>query len=407
MAKDDDDDTSVSGNDGDAFTESESSSWLQRLAQSFAGVLFGILLIIGACVLIFWNEGRAVKTARSLSEGAGLVHTVASDKADPANEGRLIHVVGMLTTTGPATDAEFGMKSSGVRLVRRVEMFQWTEDSESESEKRLGGGETTKTTYKYKRDWTDHPVDSSKFKQRQGHTNPQMTYRSRSILAPGIKLGVFSVPESLLRGFGKEEPLAAADEQVQALQKRADKQVLVTDGVLYIGKDSAQPAVGDYRITFREVAQQMASIVARQAGPTFEPYRTQAGGTVALMSAGEVPAADMFKEAQDDNRIWTWLIRAGGILVMFIGFCLILSPIATLADVIPILGDVVRAGTGLVGLLCTAVLAPIVIAFSWFFYRPVVAAIVLVIGAAIAYGAIHWSRRRAAARVTAAAPAKA
>ena len=37
-------------------------------------------------------------------------------------------------------------------------------------------------------------------------------------------------------------------------------------------------------------------------------------GFVPLMSVGEVPAADMFKEAQDDNRMWTWLIRAGGIL---------------------------------------------------------------------------------------------
>jgi len=386
-------------NDGDEFTEVQSSSWLQRLGQSFAGVLFGILLIIAACVLIFWNEGRAVKTARSLAEGAGLVHTVASDKPDPANDGKLVHMVGQLTTTGPATDPEFGVKSSGVILLRRAEMFQWTEESESDTEKRLGGGETTKTTYKYKRDWNEHPVDSSKFKQRQGHTNPQMTYRTRNVLAPGIRLGAFAVPQSLMHGFGSEQPLSAGDEQVQAVQKRsADKPAQVVDGVLYIGKDTAQPAVGDYRITFREVPQQTASIVARQAGPTLEPYRTQAGGTVALIAAGEVPATDMFKQAQDDNRMWTWLIRAGGVLAMFIGFCLIMGPIGTLADVIPILGDIVRVGTGLIGLLGTAILAPIVIAISWFFYRPVVAVIVLVVGAAIAYGVIHLSRTRRAAK---------
>ena len=391
--------------DGDTYTEAESSSWLQRLGRSFAGVLFGILLIVAACILIFWNEGRAVKTARSLSEGAGLVHTVAADRPDPANDGKLVHMVGQLTTTGPATDPEFGVKSGGVTLLRRVEMFQWTEESESETEKRVGGGETTRTTYKYKRDWNEHPVDSSKFKQRQGHTNPQMTYRTRNVLAPGIRLGAFAVPQSLMHGFGTEQSLAAGDEQVQAVQKRsADKPAQVVDGVLYIAKDTAQPAVGDYRITFREVPQQTASIVARQAGPTLEPYRTQAGGTVALIAAGEVPAADMFKQAQDDNRMWTWLIRAGGVLAMFIGFCLIMGPIGTLADVIPILGDVVRVGTGLIGLLGTAILAPIVIAISWFFYRPVVAVIVLVVGAAIAYGVIHLSRARRAAKTV---PAKA
>ncbi|MFI5003283.1 MAG: TMEM43 family protein, partial [Reyranellales bacterium] len=100
----------------------------------------------------------------------------------------------------------------------------------------------------------------------------------------------------------------------------------------------------------------------------------------------------------DNNRMWTWLIRAGGCVLMFIGFGLILGPIGVLADVIPILGDVVRAGTGLVGLLCTSVVAPVVIAIGWFAYRPIVAVVVLVLGAALAYGAIHLSRLRAAAR---------
>jgi Transmembrane protein 43 len=387
----------------DGVTVEQSSSWLQRIGQSFAGVLFGIALLIGACVLLFWNEGRAVKTARSLSEGAGLVHTVASDRAEPGNDGKLVHAIGPLAASGPAVDAEFGMRANGVRLVRRVEMFQWTEESESDSSKRLGGGETTRTTYKYSRAWVDHPVDSSRFHDRQGHGNPQMTWRTRNIAAPNIKLGAFAVPESLYGRFGAEQPLAMSDEQAQAFQKRSGKPAQVTDGVLYVGKDPAQPALGDYRITFAEVPRQTASIVARQAGPTFEPYRTQAGGNVALIAAGEVPAADMFKEAQDDNRMWTWLIRAGGALLVFIGFCLTMGPIGVLADVIPILGDVVRVGTGLTALLLTAVLAPVVIAVSWFWYRPIVAAVVLVVGGALAYGTIHWARVRKAAIKPAAA----
>src|SRR5260370_2728639 len=112
--------------DDDEVTETQETSWLQRVGQSFAGVIFGILLIVGACVLLFWNEGRAVKTARALTEGAGVVQSVAADKVDPANEGKLIHVIGTLATSGPVTDAEFGMKSSGVRLIRHVELFQWT-----------------------------------------------------------------------------------------------------------------------------------------------------------------------------------------------------------------------------------------------------------------------------------------
>lgn len=387
-----------SNDDGDASTVVESRSWLQRVGQSFAGALFGVLLLIGSCVLIFWNEGRAVTTARSLTEGAGLVRTVAADRIDPANDGKLVHVVGALTASGPAVDPEFALKIAAVRLVRHVEMFQWTEESESESSKRLGGGETTKTTYKYKRNWVDRPVDSSRFHDRQGHNNPQMTWSGRQILAPGVKLGAFAVPESMLDNFGSERPLAAGEEHVQAAQKRTDKPVQAIDGVLFIGRDPSQPIVGDYRISYSEVPRQSASIVARQAGGGLQPYLTQAGGTVALVAAGEVPAAAMFQEARDDNRTFTWLLRAGGALAMFIGFALIMGPIGVIADVVPILGDIVRMGTGFVALTLTLALAPVMIAISWFWYRPLVAVIVLAAGLALAYGAVHLARRRSAAK---------
>lgn len=382
----------------DQVTVEQSSSWLQRVGQSFAGIVFGILLVIAACVVLFWNEGHAVKTVRSLSEGAGVVKTVAADKPDPANDGKLVHVIGSLTASGPVFDAEFGMKSEGVRLVRNVEMYQWTEESESETSKRLGGGETTRTTYKYKREWADHAVDSGRFHERNGHTNPHMIWSKRNQAAPNIKLGVFAVPQSMIGRFGSAQPLAVDDAQVQAAKKHIDKDVAVVDGALYVGKDPGQPVIGDYRVSYSEVPRQSASVIARQAGPTFEPYRTEAGGTVALITPGEVPAKDMFKEAEDENRMWTWIIRAGGAVGMFIGFALMMGPIGVLADVIPILGDVVEAGVGVVALLMTLILAPLTIAIAWFVYRPLVAVIVLVLGGALAYGAIHWARARKAAR---------
>jgi hypothetical protein len=394
----------------DQVTVEESSSWLGRLGKSLAGIVVGILLVIVACVLLFWNEGRAVKTARSLSEGAGIVKTVAADKPDPANDGKLVHVTGALTASGPVLDAEFGMKSEGVRLVRNVEMYQWTEESESETSKRLGGGETTRTTYKYRREWADHAVDSGRFHERNGHGNPQMIWSKRNQAAPNVRLGAFAVPQSLIGRFGDAQPLAVDEAQVQAAKKHASgKDVQVVDGALYVGRDPGQPVVGDYRISYSEVPRQSASVIARQAtgqgGPAFEPYRTHAGGTVALITPGEVPAKDMFKEAQDENRMWTWIIRAGGALAMFIGFCLMMGPIGVLASVIPILGDVVEAGVGVVALLMTLILAPLMIAIAWFVYRPLIAVIVLVAGGALAYGAIHWARARKAARLPKAAPA--
>ena len=80
-----------------------------------------------------------------------------------------------------------------------------------------------------------------------------------------------------------------------------------------------------------------------------------------------------------------------------------MRPLVVLADVIPFLGTVIGAGTGLVALLVTAVLAPIVVAVTWLWYRPLVSAGVLVLGFAIAYGV----RALAARRHARAAPAPA
>lgn len=392
---------SQAGDDSDSVTEVTETSWLQRMGQSFAGVAIGFILIVAACVLIFVNEGNAVKTARSLTEGAGLVRTVPADKVDPANDGKLIHVIGMLTTAGPVTDNEFGVKSSGLRLARRVEMFQWKEEEESDTQKKLGGGSTTKTTYKYSKDWDSRPIDSGKFKQRNEHTNPQMTYRNRFVVAPQPRLGAFAVPTELLGNFGAEEKLAVTAEQADALQKKLNKPVQVVDGVLYVAQDPGQPAVGDLRITFSEVRLQTASIAAAQAGSALAAYRAKAGRSVELIEAGAVQAADMFKDAQSDNRTWAWIFRGVLTVAMFAGFCLIMGPIGTLADVIPLLGDVVRIGTGFVAFLGTVILAPLMIAIAWFAYRPVVAILALVVGAVLAYGVIHLSRARAAAKTKA------
>lgn len=87
-------------------------------------------------------------------------------------------------------------------------MYQWIEDWGSETSKRLGGGETTRTAYKYRREWADHAVDSGWFHERNGHTNPQMLWSKRNQAAPNVKLGAFAVPQSLVGRFGDARPLA-------------------------------------------------------------------------------------------------------------------------------------------------------------------------------------------------------
>ena len=77
---------------------------------------------------------------------------------------------------------------------------------------------------------------------------------------------------------------------------------------------------------------------------------------------------------------------------------LILNPLVVVADVVPFIGSILSAGAGIVSLVLTAIVAPVVIAVAWFVYRPLVSAVVLAIGLALAYGVKRWASQRVAAR---------
>ncbi len=121
----------------DVFTEVTTESWFGRIQSSIKGVLFGIILFLVSFVLLFWNEGRAVKAAKTLEEGLGLVVSVASEPVDSGNDGKLVHTTGEATTDETLTDPQFGVLAHAVKLRREVQMYQWTEDEHKESKKKL------------------------------------------------------------------------------------------------------------------------------------------------------------------------------------------------------------------------------------------------------------------------------
>ena len=92
----------------DTFTEVTHQGFFSRIGKSIVGVLVGIVLSIAAFPVLFWNEGRAVQTAKSLDEGAGAVVSVSADKIDPANEGKLVHLSAKAVTDETLSDEKSG-----------------------------------------------------------------------------------------------------------------------------------------------------------------------------------------------------------------------------------------------------------------------------------------------------------
>jgi hypothetical protein len=377
----------------DRYTVTTSKSWFSRLAESIKSVLFGLILFVASFPLLFWNEGRAVKTARSLEEGAGAVVTVPADAVSPANEGKLVHVTGPVETDTLVVDDELGIEADAVKLVRKVEMYQWVEEEKSETRKKLGGGEETVTTYEYKKEWASDPVDSSAFHASAGHENPgDFPLPSATFVADPVRLGAFTLSEEQLGQLNEAKDFPVDAAATEALPEAWTAQV--AGGAFYMGDNPSTPVVGDVRISYQVVNPSEASVVAVQTGDSFAPYAAKAGDTILLVEEGTHTSAGMFQTAHAANNLMTWLLRLGGFLAMVFGLFLILRPISVVGDVVPVIGSLLGIGAGLVSLVIGAVLSFITIAVAWIFVRPLLGIGLLVLAA----GGLAWlvsaSRKR-------------
>ncbi|MBU1567286.1 MAG: TMEM43 family protein [Proteobacteria bacterium] len=356
----------------DSYTEVSNRSWFSRIGGAFKGIIVGLVLMAAAFGLLFWNEGRAVERYKTLKEGGGIVQTVSAQTVDSGNAGRLVHVTGRAETTETLTDPEMGVQAQAIALIREVEMYQWKESSRSETRKKLGGGEETVTTYTYGKEWSERIIDSASFKKPDGHSNPgRMAYQSKTIRAENVRLGAFNLPGFLVRKIGGESPLTISSDVRPPLTQPGAVQ-MQTNG-FYFGRDSNSPQVGDLRMTYRVVLPAEISLVARQVGTSFEPYKAAAGGTIELLSMGIHAADTMFQEAQQENTIMTWALRFAGFVLMAIGSNMLLAPLVVLADVVPAIGSLIGAGTKFISTLLSGVLSFITIAIAWFVYRPLLA----------------------------------
>lgn len=379
-------------------TEATTRSWGGRLVAGLLGLVLGPLLVLGSCIGLFWNEGRAVQTARSLSEGAGLVVDVKPSPVTLANDGLLVHVTGDLKATAKLSDPDFAVTADAVRLVRDVAMYQWKEESKTENRR---------TVYKYQKEWSGRPIDSSRFQESGLHENPPMQIARRDFVSDDATLGAFRLGPQAIRSFNTDTKLEVDPSVTEAVRNKFGRPVNIAVGQIYLSENPGSPRIGDYRIGFRVVPTGTGSVVARQSGAELTGYPTTAGDVILLAHTGTQSAAEMFKDAQDQNRLLTWILRGVLAMTMLIGFVLSTSVLVAIAEMLPVIGDLIRYTTFAAGLLLTVILAPLTIAMAWLFYRPAIALGIVAGGAALVYGLSRLIAARGKPMPAAIAPGRA
>ena len=379
----------------DSITEITRTGFGSRILGSVVGMLIGFLLLIASVILLYWNEGRAVQAATALGEGERAVVEAQSEQVNQGLDGKLVHVVGPLSAANGLRDNQFGVGGNNVvRLKRVAEMYQWKESEKTETRNEVGGGKVEEKTYTYSKVWSDSPIDSSRFHAGNGHQNPAMPIRGATMNNGSAKLGAYRLDTAIVDVMDNFEALDTANANPPNGYRRDG------DG-FYRGQDSANPAIGDVRVSFSAIKAQTMSIVGAQAGAVLAPFHAANGYVIKLAAPGVSSANGMLKEAEKSERILTWILRGVGFGLMLFGLVLIAGPISALAMILPFLGGLVEAGAFLVAFLLAIPLSLFVIAISWIAHRPVFGIGLLAAAAVLLVGAIYLRRHRKSTKAAA------
>ena len=362
-----------------AYQEVTTTSYGKRVGNSFKGIGGGIIMFIAATVLLWWNEGRAVKTDKMLNEAQkACVEMENPSKKDIALDGELVCATAVATTQDSLIDTRFGFGATAISLQRMVDYYQWVEHAESKSEDKLGGKEVTTTTYTYTKEWVSSPIQSSTFKDPdyQDKNKVLAVIDSQDWWAEDVSFGAYKLNESLIHSISSREPVALAISEDLLKQYGETHQ----DGnVLYIGHSANNPEVGDVRVSWEKVVPAKVTIISQVDGDTFKPFKAKNGQRFQTLVMGKKDADEIFDSEHSANKMLMWILRLVGVILAVAGLKGIFGFLETLLKVVPFLANILGWGVGVVCTVVGVVWSLIVIAIAWLFYRPVLGIALLAI----------------------------
>ena len=179
-------------------------------------------------------------------------------------------------------------------------------------------------------------------------------------------------------GGAQERPysdvLAQERAQEAARRKAGENSEMVhfSGNTVVLSVSPSVPQIGDVRVTFMETKPGTVSILAKLTGTTFETYHASNGKTVSKLSMGTHSLENMYGAEHSSNVTMTWVLRFVGAILVMLGLKMVVAPLVVVADVIPLLGSIVGAGTGLVSTLLGLAWSLLIISIAWLRFRPII-----------------------------------
>ena len=282
------------------FSGKSAGEELKDSASKKAGhVAMGTTVTAFGIAFLTINERRDVRQEKFREHGEKIcrkldvTQTIGMDKS---MENKLIHACGFLESSPPPPkDMILGVSSpDGLRIRRKVEMYQWVETRSEEETTDSHGNKTTRTIYTYKAEWRMHP---ERCVNSFTHQNPPFPLElqngvglgvqlieagslrlghSKTVLGPNmVRLVTDFVPLSLDDAKHVDDPASFAHIGPAGLRV-----VPTRPNVLYtVGSTLEQPRIGDIKVTYEHVEKGEYTCVGQwNAGSSND--ETESGGAI-------------------------------------------------------------------------------------------------------------------------------
>jgi hypothetical protein len=296
-------------------------------------VVIGCIGTLGSTAGLACGEYLYRSEMSDLGWARAQVASVPAGEVADDHDGQLVHITGDLDAPGTRRDPTFGIERTAIVMERRVEMYQWEEETIDR--------EDAPDKHVFERVWSEEyhdperMFDTDKLRQivdrKNSRMNPEKPYLNRTFVPTHASLGAYRVSEDVLREFGSE-PVPLAREDLadlpddlpsRATPTRSPPSELDSDNAIclpYQDRDDAASCgnrVGDVRIRWETRREGGATVVAGLEDGRLVPFEHDSlTEPLAMVDAAEVDADRVFEEAESTATTGIWLFRVIGLFTV-------------------------------------------------------------------------------------------
>ncbi|CAG4922215.1 unnamed protein product [Colias eurytheme] len=294
------------------------SAAANHFRQTWITTIMSMILFCGVTYFLIWAEGHAIRSNLMLEELMSAAQSIDVHTQDDAAryEDKIVHIVGPLRILEPISEPDYNIQVQAVKLRKRVQMYQWIEETTDTENFLSEPAEESQKTYWYRKEWKDYVVDSALFYIRPGHHNPtSMPLFSETHIAENVKIGWMYLGLDVKRKVNDYYEIWS-----DSRPERND--IKLHSGFYYHGNSPLEHEIGDLRIHFSYAGREddiytAVGLVERGTLQPYSPKNFPSADPISLMRKGSYSLKQLYDLEKRDANTHTWKYRLLGFVQVF------------------------------------------------------------------------------------------